>query len=153
MLGSCQIAESLIEEPISPKMPASVYKSNPPGRKTGFPEKWLPKLRFRLQVSDMPTIQPSAPRSILDECIGDFASSTTLNSWREASLQRDNFSTEAFVSPRSATAWDRSHPHLCQPLVCFGSMVQRRDDVVKSAQQVVVSDDVHHIHVFALDDI
>ena len=59
LLGSCQIAESLIEEPISPKMPASVYKSNPPGRKTGFPEKWLPKLRFPLQVSDTPTIRPS----------------------------------------------------------------------------------------------
>jgi hypothetical protein len=37
LLGSCQIAGSLIEEPISPEMPASVYKSNPPGRKTGFP--------------------------------------------------------------------------------------------------------------------
>jgi hypothetical protein len=36
LLGSCPIAGSLIEEPISPEMPASVYKSNPPGRKTGF---------------------------------------------------------------------------------------------------------------------
>jgi hypothetical protein len=30
LLGSCQIAGSLIEEPIGPEMPASVYKSNPP---------------------------------------------------------------------------------------------------------------------------
>jgi hypothetical protein len=41
-------------------------------RKTGFPEKWFPKLRFRLQVSDMPTIRPSALRSMLDERIGDY---------------------------------------------------------------------------------
>ena len=27
-------------------------------RLTGLPEKWLPKLRFRLQVSDMPTLGP-----------------------------------------------------------------------------------------------
>ena len=29
------------------------------GRKTGFPEKRFPKLRFRLQLSDMPTLRPS----------------------------------------------------------------------------------------------
>jgi hypothetical protein len=44
---------------ISAGKSVSVCKSSPLGRKTGFPEKCLPKLRFRLQVSDMPTIRPS----------------------------------------------------------------------------------------------
>jgi hypothetical protein len=33
--------------------------SSSSGRITGFPAKWLPKLWFRLQVSDMPTLRPS----------------------------------------------------------------------------------------------
>jgi hypothetical protein len=40
-----------------PVKSASVYKSSPPGGKTGFPEMWFPRLRCWLQVSEKPTIR------------------------------------------------------------------------------------------------
>ena len=43
---SVKIAESFIEESISPHKSASVYKSSPPGHKTGYPEIWLDPDRF-----------------------------------------------------------------------------------------------------------
>jgi hypothetical protein len=58
---------------INPAKSASVYKSGPPGRETGFAEICLPTFLAGYQVSEMATFRPSGSLSVVGECIGDFS--------------------------------------------------------------------------------
>src|SRR5882724_6929393 len=62
----------------------------------------------------------------------------------------NNFRLEASVNSGSQLLEPRaSAPYATS--ACCGSTAQRGDDVVESAQQVVVGDDVHYVHILALD--